>query len=111
MARAVDDVEHSHSLGFDPMEDQIVVEPAHRQHPNSFHLQISRRVLDAAFRLGCDVREGRSHRIEHTLGGSRIAACDVGMEVRQIILDDRRMPLDSHASVRLAAALRTRSRS
>jgi hypothetical protein len=76
---------------------------------HGFHLRIARWVKDAALRLRRDMCEGLRHRIEHTLGGSRIIARNVGLDARQVIIDDRWVPFDPHAYARLAAVPRTES--
>ena len=50
-----------------------------------------------------------ANRIKHKLGRIRIISRNMSIDARQIILNDCRMPFGPQASLRLAAAVRTRS--
>lgn len=105
----MDHIENANGIGFDPVKDKIAIEPTHGEHPRVFYLWTTGRVKDTTLRLRRDVCKGLLHRIEHAVSGCRIIARNMGMDARQVIFDDRRMPFDPQASVRLADALRTRS--
>jgi hypothetical protein len=49
------------------------------------------------------------HRIEQAVGGSRVIACDVGVDARQVLPDDSRMTLNPQGFMSLDAAFLTRS--
>ena len=107
MPGPVDDVEHAHGIAFGPVKDQIV--PVHRQHPDGFHLRIACWIQDADLRLCHNLRKDLFYRIENAVGSSRVIACNVGVDARQVLLEDSRMTLDPQGFASLDAAFLTRS--
>jgi len=105
----VHNIKNTHCIGLLPVENQIITEPSHRQHLHVFHARIMRGIKNAAPGLGCDVLQRFCHRLKHALGGIRIITRNMRVNARQVVCNNRRMPLDPHTPLRLTAAPRTRS--
>lgn len=95
--RAMHNVEHAHGIFGSSIKDEVIAETGYRDHSHIAQPRSLRGIIHADSRLRGDLSECRVHRVEHPFRGCLIVTRDVGVNLRQIICDDRRMALDPHS--------------
>lgn len=93
MSCAVCDVKDADALGFGPVEHEVVVK-AVTGNRKPMQLPVARRMQRAAIGLLRQLPKGFLNCVEHAFGGSGIMLRDENVDVRQVLLDDCRMPFD-----------------
>ena len=97
MACSVNNIEDAHRIFFDPVKNEIAL--AHWQHSHGLYPWIASRINDPHIRIFHEAGKDFLHRYEQALSRSRILLCDMGVNCRQILLEDCRMPLNPHSSL------------
>ena len=95
--RAMHNVEHAHGIFGSSIKDEVIAETGYRDHSHIAQPRSPCGIIHADSRLRGDLLESCFHRVEHPLRCRPVVARDEGINLRQIIRDDRRMTLDPHS--------------